>query len=162
MGFFGIFSKTALTISFFFLQKEDIIVLHQCAKSQVQKNSGSPDKGQKGGQKWGIRDFLENQGSDLVPSLREGRYYCFTYVCQVSGQNHFSFPRQRVKRGSKWVKNGFFVVFSKTGKPIWFHLLGKEDIIILHICAKFRVQAIFRSRDIGSNGGQNGSKTGFS
>ena len=38
----------------------------------------------------------------------------------------------------------------------------KEDIIILHICAKFRVQAIFRSRDIGSNEGQNGSKIGFS
>ena len=41
---------------------------------------------------------------------------------------------------SKWVKNGFFVIFSKTGKPIWFHLLVKEDIIILHICAKFRVE----------------------
>jgi len=38
----------------------------------------------------------------------------------------------------------------------------KEDIIFRHIRAKFRVQVIFRSRDIGSNGGQNGSKMGFS
>ena len=64
--------------------------------------------------------------------------------------------------GSKRVKNGFFVVFSKVVLTIWFHLLRKEDIIILHIRVKFRVQAIFLSRDIMSNGGQNGSKMGFS
>ena len=56
---------------------------------------------------------------------------------------------------------GFFKVFSKRRPKIWFHLLVKEDIIILHIRAKFRVQAIFCSRDIVSNGGQNGSKMGF-
>ena len=60
MRFFEIFSKTALTISFSFLQKEDIILLHMCAKRQVQEKSGSPDMGQKGGQKWGFRDFLKN------------------------------------------------------------------------------------------------------
>ena len=162
MRFFEIFSETAHQISFFFLQKEGIIVLHMCAKRQVQEKSGSPDMGQKGGQKWGIRDFLKNYCTDLVPSLREGRYHHFTYVCQVTGPDHFSFPRQGVKWGSKWVKNGFFVIFSKTVEPIWFHLLEKEDIIILHMCAKLQVQTIFRSRDRGSNGGQNGSKTGFS
>ena len=161
MGFFAIFSKTALTISFFFLQKEDITVLDQCAKSQVQEKSGSPDKGQKGGQKWGIRDFLKNQGSNLVPSPRKGRYHHSTYVCQVTGPDQFSFPRQGVKWGSKWVKNGFFVIFSKTVEPIWFHLLEKEDIIILHMCAKLQVQTIFRSRDRGSNGGEMGQKGVF-
>ena len=64
--------------------------------------------------------------------------------------------------GSKWVKNGVFVVFSKTSEPIWFHLLEKEDIVILHMCAKLQVQAFFRSRDRGSNGGQNGAKMEFS
>ena len=59
-GGFEIFSETAHETSFFFLQKEDIIVLHMCAKRQVQEKSGSPDMGQKGGQKWGIRDFLKN------------------------------------------------------------------------------------------------------
>ena len=59
--------------------------------------------------------------------------------------------------GTKWDKNGFFVVFSETVRPIWFHLLEKEDIVILHMSAKVQVQAIFRPRDIGSNGGQNGS-----
>ena len=64
--------------------------------------------------------------------------------------------------GVKLGQNGFFVIFSKTVELIRFHLLEKEDIIILHMCAKLQVQAIFRSRDRGSNGGQNGSKTGFS
>ena len=65
------------------------------------------------------------------------------------------------QNGSKWVKNWVFVVFSKTSEPIWFHLPEKEDIVILHMCAKIQVQALFRSRDRGSNGGQNGSKMGF-
>ena len=60
MRFFEIFSETAPQISLFFLQKENIIILHMCAKRQVQEKSGSPDMGQKGGQKWGIRDFLKN------------------------------------------------------------------------------------------------------
>ena len=162
MRFFEIFSETAHQISFFSLQEEDTIVLHMCAKRQVREKSGSPDMGQKGGQKWGIRDFLKNQCNDLVPSPREGRYYYSTYMCQVTGPDEFQFPRQRVIWGSKWVKNGVFGIFSKSSVAIWFHLLEKEDIIILHMCAKLQVQTIFRSRDRGSNGGQNGSKTGFS
>ena len=47
MGVFGIFSKTALTIWFLLLVKEDIIILHMCAKFQVQVNSGSRDIGVK-------------------------------------------------------------------------------------------------------------------
>ena len=37
----------------------------------------------------------------------------------------------------------------------------KEEIIILRRCAKFQVQAIFRSRDIGSNGVKRGQKCSF-
>ena len=57
---------------------------------------------------------------------------------------------------------GVFGIFSKTSVTFWFHLLEKEDITVLHMCAKFQVRTIFRSRDRGSNGGQNGSKMGFS
>ena len=57
---------------------------------------------------------------------------------------------------------GVFKVFSKPRLTIWFDLLEKEDIIILDMCAKLQVQTIFRSRDRGSNVGQNGSKMGFS
>ena len=45
MGFFDIFSKTALTILFIFSQIEDIVVLHMCAKFQVQENFCSSDMG---------------------------------------------------------------------------------------------------------------------
>ena len=48
MRFFEIFSETALTMSFIFIQKEDIIVLHVCAKFQVRENFCSRDMGQKG------------------------------------------------------------------------------------------------------------------
>ena len=70
--------------------------------------------GVKMGQKWVFRSFLKNWQTDLVPSLREGRHYHSTYLCQVSSPGHFSFSRYRVKWGSKRVKNGVFVVFSKT------------------------------------------------
>ena len=53
--------------------------------------------------------------------------------------------------GKKGVKNGGFGIFSKTSVTIWFHLLVKEDIIILHMCAKSQVQAIFLTLDIGLN-----------
>ena len=53
--------------------------------------------------------------------------------------------------GEKGVENGGFGIFSKTSVTIWFHLLVKEDIIILDICAKSEVQAIFRTLDIGLN-----------
>ena len=45
MGFFDIFSKTALTILFIFQQKKDIVVLHMCAKFQVQENFFPQDMG---------------------------------------------------------------------------------------------------------------------
>ena len=110
-GFFVVSSKTVQPIWFHLLVKQDVIILHTCAKFRVQAIFCSRDIGSNGGQNW---------------------------------------------------SNGFFVVFSKTVIPTWFHLLVKEDIIILHIRAKFRVQAIFHSRDRGSNGVQNGSKVGFS
>ena len=47
MGVFGIFSQTALTIWSLLLVKEDIIILHMCAKFQVHVNSGSRDIGVK-------------------------------------------------------------------------------------------------------------------
>ena len=53
------------------------------------------------------------------------------------------------QKGSKWVKMGFFGILRKTSWTIWFLLLVKEDIIILHRCAKFQVQVNFGSRDIG-------------
>ena len=71
--------------------KKDIIILHMCAKFQVQAIFRSWDIGSNGGQK-----------------------------------------------GSK---KGDFEIFSKTSLTIWFHLLVKEDLIILHMCAKFQVQA---------------------
>ena len=58
MGFFDIFSKTALTILFNFLQIEDIVALHMCAKFQVQENFCSPDMGSKEVKKGGFRGFL--------------------------------------------------------------------------------------------------------
>ena len=63
--------------------------------------------------------------------------------------------------GEKGSKMGFFGHFLKIYEWIWFILLVKEEIIILHRCTKFQVQANFRSRDIGSIGGQNGSKMVF-
>ena len=162
MGVFKVFSKPRLTIWFDLLEKEDIIILNMCAKLQVQVIFRSRYRGSKGvkiGQKWGFRGFLKNQQADLVPSPRERRYCNSTYVCQVTGPGPFSFPRQRFKWGSKWVKNWFFVVFSKTVEPLWFHLIAKEDIKILHMFAKLQVQAIFRSRDRGSNVGQKSNNT---
>ena len=70
----------------------------------------------------------------------------------------FGFLIYRVKWGSKGVKNEFFVIFSKTSKPILFHLLVKEDIIILRMCAKFQVQTIFCSQDVRSNRDEIGGK----
>ena len=55
---------------------------------------------------------------------------------------------------------GFFEIFSKTSKLIWFHLLVKIGIIILHLCANYHVQAISSSWDIVVKGGQKGSKMG--
>ena len=57
---FAIFSKMAQTISFIFLHKEDIVVLHMCAEFQVQENFCSPDMGSKGVKKGGFRGFLIN------------------------------------------------------------------------------------------------------
>ena len=146
-------------------QRRKISSFYICVPSYRSRPFFVPEiEGQTGvkmGQKWVFRSFLKNWQTDLVPSLREGRHYHSTYLCQVSSPGHFSFSRYRVKWGSKRVKNGVFVVFSKTSQPIWFHLLEKEDIIILHMCAKLQVQAIFRSRDMGSNGGQTGVKIEF-
>ena len=46
---------------------------------------------------------------------------------------------------------GYFGNLSKTSKQIWFNLLVKENIIVLHIDANFEVENNVDSRDIGSN-----------
>ena len=47
---------------------------------------------------------------------------------------------------------GYFKIFSKSNEQIWFILLQKEGIIRLHVCAKFKFQVTFCSRDMGSKG----------
>ena len=76
------------------------------------------------------------------------------------------FTRYGVKRGSKRVKKGFFEILSKNLAMIWFLLLEKVDIISVHVCAEFQVQANLLSRDngvrYGMKRGQNGSRWTFS
>ena len=59
--------------------------------------------------------------------------------------------------GQKGSKRGFFDTLSKSNEKIWFILLGKEDIIVLRVHAKFHDQNISGSRDMGAkvviNGG---------
>ena len=60
---------------------------------------------------------------------------------------------------SNVVKGGqkcFFGIFSKLRIIIWFHLLLKEGIMCLHMCAKFQVQAKFCSQYMGSKGVKKG------
>ena len=59
--------------------------------------------------------------------------------------------------GEKGSKMRFFEIFSKTAHTIWFIFIQKEDIIVLHVCAKFQVRENFCSRDMG----QKGVKMGF-
>ena len=70
------------------------------------------------------------------------------FVPEIEGQ-------MGVKRGQKGVKMGFFGILRKTSSTIWFHLLLKEGIIVLHMCAKFQVQVNSGSRDIGAKGVKN-------
>ena len=58
--------------------------------------------------------------------------------------------------GQKGSKMRFFEIFSKTAPAISFILIQKEDIIVLHVCAKFQVRINFCSRDMGSKGVKNG------
>ena len=62
-----------------------------------------------------------------------------------------------VKRG----QNGVFLDFSKMIVTIWFILLLKVDIISLHLCVKFQVQANIFSRDMGSNRAKRGQKLSY-
>ena len=101
MRFFEIFSKTAHTIWFIFIQKEDIIVLHVCAKFQVHKNFSSRHIGKKGVKSGGIRLFLKSYWVDLVPSPSERRHYIITYVFKFSSPQTFPFSRYWGKRGKK-------------------------------------------------------------
>ena len=85
--------------------KEDIIILHVCAKLQVSRLFFVSEieghitdflvvRGQMGvkmGQKWGFRGFLKNQQADLVPYPREGRSYYSTCVCQVTSPGYLTF-----------------------------------------------------------------------
>ena len=52
--------------------------------------------------------------------------------------------------GKKGSKTGVFRLFSKNIGWIWFILLGKEDIIILRVHAKFHDQNTSGSWDIGA------------
>ena len=58
--------------------------------------------------------------------------------------------------GQKGSKMGFFGLFSKNNEYIWFILLGKEDIIVLRVHAKFHDESISGSRDMGAKGVKNG------
>ena len=58
--------------------------------------------------------------------------------------------------GQKGSKRGFFDTLSKSNEKIWFILLGKKDIIVLHVHAKFHDQDISGSRDIGVKRVKNG------
>ena len=58
--------------------------------------------------------------------------------------------------GQKGSEMGVFCIFSKPIMMIWFHLLGKEDVISLHMCGKFHVQEKNIRRDMGSKGVKNG------
>ena len=51
---------------------------------------------------------------------------------------------------------GFFGTLSKSNEYIWFILLGKEDIIVLRVHAKFHDESISGSRDMGAKGVKNG------
>ena len=56
--------------------------------------------------------------------------------------------------GKRWSKMGFFGKLSKSNEYIWFILLGKEDIIVLRVHAKFHDESISGSRDIWGKRGQ--------
>ena len=58
--------------------------------------------------------------------------------------------------GQKGSKMGVFGLFSKNNEYIWFILQGKEDIILLHVHAKFHGQNISGSRDMGTKVVKNG------
>ena len=58
--------------------------------------------------------------------------------------------------GQKGSKMGVFGLFSKNNEYIWFILLGKEDIMVLRVHAKFHDQNISGSRDMGAKGVKNG------
>ena len=51
---------------------------------------------------------------------------------------------------------GVFGLFSKNNEYIWFILLGKEDIIVLRVHAKFHAENISGSRHMGAKGVKNG------
>ena len=51
---------------------------------------------------------------------------------------------------------GFFDTLSKTALTIWFILLVKKGIMVLHMCAKFHVHKNSGSRDMGAKGVKNG------
>ena len=56
---------------------------------------------------------------------------------------------------------GFFDTLSKTALTIWFILLVKKGIMVLHMCAKCHVRRKSGSRDKGAKGGTNGGFRGF-
>ena len=74
----------------------------------------------------------------FVPNFKYGKIF----VLEIWG-----------KRGSKM---GFFGTLSKSNEYIWFILLGKEDIIVLRVHAKFHDESISGSRDMGAKGVKNG------
>ena len=106
----------------------------------------SPEKfsfsryGLKGGRKWGFSRFSENLDSRFGSISYKRKISSFYMFVSSFESKPFFVLEIWGKRGSKM---GFFKVFSKLRLTIWFHLLEKNDIIILHIRAKYRVQTIF-------------------
>ena len=56
---------------------------------------------------------------------------------------------------------GFFDTLSKTALTIWFILLVKKGIMVLHMCTKCHVRRKSGSRDKGAKGGTNGGFRAF-
>ena len=57
--------------------------------------------------------------------------------------------------GKKGSKMGVFAIILKTRRVFWFILLGIQDIIVLHMLAKFQVHINSGSWDMGQKGVKN-------
>ena len=109
MGVFGIFSKTALTILFIFLQKEDITVLHICANFQVNKNFSFRDIGKNRSKVVVFGYFTKSNGYIWFLLLVKGEIILSHMCANFQVQKHF----RSGDIGAKGVKKGGFRAFLK-------------------------------------------------
>ena len=96
---------------------------------------------------------LDNHWTDFCDFLHE------VIRQEVKKSNRAGFLKKNLGveiLGQKGSKMSFFEIFSKTALTIWFIFIQKEDIIVLHVCAKFQVRINFRSQNMGSKGVKNG------